>query len=120
MSEIIIDPQAIENLRSLAEEGDDSFLREIIDIYFQDTPARLAELRALLGGGDTTAFVRAAHTIKGSSSNVGAEQVRAIAESLEHQARQTPTPPLDSMAPLVDSLDKAYATARTELEKLLG
>jgi len=116
MSDTIIDPAAIETLRSLGE-GDDEFLREIIGIYLQDTPQRLAELRTRSGEDDRSAFVRAAHTIKGSSANVGASLVRSLAETLEQHAAQTP---LAELAPRVAELEAAYAQTRAELEKLIA
>ncbi len=117
MSSIIIDPKAIETLRSLSENGDDSFLREIIDIYLQDTPERLADLKRLLNGEDPAAFVRAAHTIKGSSSNIGAEEVRSLSEVIEAQAKNT-TPA--SLSDKVTELETAFSRAKIELKKLLG
>lgn len=112
----IIDQQAIANLRELG--GGDDFLHEILGIYLQDTPQRLAELRLHLANGDQQGFVRAAHTIKGSSSNVGAEEVRALAETLEHSAKQSAPGP--DAAARVAELQAAFARAKAELDKLLG
>ncbi len=112
----VIDQQAIENLRELG--GGDEFLHEILGIYLQDTPQRLAELRLHHANGDQAGFVRAAHTIKGSSSNVGAEEVRALAEILEHDAKQTAPGP--AAAAQVAELEAAFARAKAELDKLMG
>src|SRR6185369_3037291 len=83
----VIDPEAIENLRALNPGDNDEFLREIIGIFLEDTPQRLTELDEGLGAGDASKFVRAAHSIKGSSANVGAAALRAAAEKLEHESR---------------------------------
>src|ERR1041384_7576819 len=83
----VIDPQAIENLRALNPGDNDEFLREIAGIFLEDTPARLTELDESLVAGDVAKFTRAAHSIKGSSSNLGAMALRAAAEKLEHQVR---------------------------------
>ena len=83
-----IDPDAIANLRELNPGDNGEFLREIIGIYLEDTPKRLAELRTFLKSGDVAAFTRAAHTIKGSSANVGAQVLKGIAERLEGQSRR--------------------------------
>lgn len=88
MAEIlVIDPQSIENLRALNPGDNDEFLREIAGIFLEDTPQRIAELDQSLAVGDLTKFARAAHSIKGSSSNLGAMALRAAAEKLEHHAR---------------------------------
>lgn len=83
----VIDPQSIESLRALNPGDNDEFLREIAGIFFEDTPLRIAELEQSLTAGDVVKFTRAAHSIKGSSSNVGAMALRAAAEKLEHEAR---------------------------------
>jgi HPt (histidine-containing phosphotransfer) domain-containing protein len=83
-----IDPDAISNLRELNPGDGGEFLREIIAIYLEDTPKRLADLRTHLKSGDVGGFTRAAHTIKGSSANVGAQVLKGIAERLEGQSRR--------------------------------
>jgi histidine phosphotransfer protein HptB len=84
---LVIDPQSIENLRALNPGDNDEFLREITGIFLEDTPQRIAELDDSLAASDLTKFARAAHSIKGSSSNLGAMALRAAAEKLEHHAR---------------------------------
>ena len=113
----IIDPQAIENLRALNPEDGDAFLKEIAGIYLEDTPTRLRELDEGLATGDAGKFTRAAHSIKGSSSNVGANAVRAVAEKLEHQSRDYG---LDNLSSLVAELKTEYTRASAELNKLIG
>jgi hypothetical protein len=80
MAEItVIDPQSIENLRALNPDDNDEFLREIAGIFFEDTPLRIAELEESLQAADVAKFTRAAHSIKGSSSNLGAMALREAA-----------------------------------------
>ena len=113
----IIDPQAIENLRALNPEDGDAFLREIAGIYLEDTPRRLTELDESLVAGDNGKFTRAAHSIKGSSSNVGANGVRAVAEKLENRSREQG---LGNVATLVAELKAEYTRASAELTKLIA
>lgn len=112
-----LDPEAIANLRALGEEGDDTFLREIIGIYLADTPLRLAEIRNAAATGDSGLYTRSAHTIKGSSSNVGALAVRAIAEHLEKRSKVEPHAALE---PLVAELEAAFRRAATALRGVIG
>lgn len=112
-----LDPEAIANLRALGDEDDDTFLREIIGIYLEDTPLRLADLRTAALTGDAALYTRAAHTIKGSSSNVGALAVRALAEKLEARSK---TESHAALAPLQKELDAAFERASCELRKLIG
>ncbi len=78
----VIDPQAIENLRSLNPGDNDEFLKELTVIFLEDTPQRINDLDQGLAAGDTARFTRGAHSIKGSSANMGAMLLRAAAEKL--------------------------------------
>ena len=110
-----IDPEAIANLRELNPGDGGEFLREIIAIYLEDTPKRIEDLKATLKAGDTPAFTRAAHTIKGSSANVGAQVLKGIAERLEVMSRSDG---LGKAAPVVAEVEAEYARASAELSKL--
>ena len=112
-----LDPEAIANLRALGDEGDDTFLKEIIGIYLQDTPLRLAELRNAAASGDNALYTRSAHTIKGSSSNVGATNVRAIAERLEQRSKTEAHAVLE---PLLTELEAAFARVAADLQKIIA
>ena len=112
----VIDPQAIENLRALNPGDNDEFLREIVGIFLEDTPQRITELDHSLKTGDVPKFTRAAHSIKGSSANLGAMALRFVAEKLEHESR---TNGLGEAAPLVESVKLEFARAQAELGKLV-
>ena len=53
------------------------FLREIITIFLEDTPQRMDEMQAALAASDAPAYSRAAHSIKGSAANLGADMIVA-------------------------------------------
>ena len=112
---LLIDPQTIENLRQLNPGDNDEFLREIVGIYFEDTPRRIVELEQSLTTGDQAKFTRAAHSVKGSSANVGAMAVRAVAEQLEHKSRHG----LVEVTGLIAALKAELARAQAEFDRLL-
>jgi histidine phosphotransfer protein HptB len=113
----VIDLQAIENLRALNPGDNDEFLREIAAIFIEDTPVRIAELDQGLLQGDIPKFTRAAHSIKGSSANLGAMALRAVAEKIEHESR---TKGLGEMAALLTQLKSEFERAKTELTALVA
>ncbi len=113
----VIDPQAIENLRALNPGDNDEFLREIAGIFLEDTPQRIAELRQSLTAGDVAKFTRAAHSIKGSSANLGAMTLRSAAEKLEHHSRKDG---LTGVSDLVTEVTSEFTRAETELRKLIA
>jgi HPt (histidine-containing phosphotransfer) domain-containing protein len=112
---VLIDPEAIENLRALNPEDGDVFVRELIGIFLEDTPQRLLELEQGITAGDVAKFSRAAHSIKGSSSNLGAEVLRREAEQLEYRVK---TGGIADLADDVAGLKAVYQKTKAELERL--
>lgn len=113
----VLDQQAIESLRALNPGDNDAFLREIAGIFLEDTPQRIAELDESLKASDVARFTRAAHSIKGSSANLGAMALRAAAEKLEQHARRDG---LGGTAPLVSSVKSEFSRAQGALQHLLA
>lgn len=113
----VLDPQSIENLRALNPGDNDEFLREIAGIFLEDTPQRISDLDQSALAADVPKFTRAAHSIKGSSANLGATALRAAAEKLEHMAR---TQGLAGVAPLVEQVKAEFARTRDALNALIG
>ena len=93
----VIDDEAINNLRALGSEDDDAFHKEIVALFLEDTPKRFDELRTSHAAADVVKFARAAHSVKGSASNLGAMRVRAVAEKLEYAAKQNGLAGLEAM-----------------------
>ncbi len=116
-NDILIDPEAIENLRALSPDDGEAFLRDIVGIFLEDTPQRIDELHTALASGDQVRFTRAAHSIKGSSSNLGAAPLRAVAEKLEHESR---TNGLGNVQATVGQLSETFAATKVELERILA
>ena len=88
-------------------------VRDIIDAYLRDSPERIAALQAALAAGDAERVTREAHSLKSSSATVGATELAAIAEQLEHAA----TPGLaDGMVQQVAEIARLHAQAAPELE----
>lgn len=79
----ILNPAAIQALRDLSPDGNMDFLRELVAIYLTDTPKQLAQLEDALSRQDAVVATRAAHSIKGSSGNFGAEYFSHLAQDIE-------------------------------------
>jgi len=82
-----LNPEAIQALRDLSPEGDSEFLRELIAIYLADTPKHLAQLQEALARQDAALVLHAAHSIKGSSGNFGAQELARLAQEMENHAK---------------------------------
>ncbi len=68
-------------------EGDRELLQEIIALFFEGTPAQLADIRGALERRDAVALARAAHTLKGTVGTVGGQKAFARALQLETLGR---------------------------------
>jgi histidine phosphotransfer protein HptB len=113
--EPILDSQAIEGLRALSPDDGPEFLRELIEIFLKDTPERVTELTHALAQNDAVTFTRAAHTIKGSSSNFGAARLAKAAHDLEMQGK---TGDLTSTGAACEKLKNEYALVAQALTEV--
>ncbi len=112
---LVIDPAAIDSLKAINPDDGGEFVREIIQIFLEDTPARINELDEALASHDVAKFVRAAHSVKGSASNMGAMLVKETAEELEKRSRDEG---LDGIESLLAKLKQDYAVTEKELQAL--
>ncbi len=78
-----INPRALDAIRHLPGSNGVLLVRKVIGAYLADTPTRLAQLHAAETAGDAEALHEAAHALKSSSANVGAEQLAALCKELE-------------------------------------
>ena len=116
MSAAPLDPETIASIRALSGDEGDDFLREIIGIFLEDTPLRFAEMDEALRSGDAAKLARAAHSIKGSSSNVGALNLRTEAEALEQKSHHG----LEGAAEGVARLRQEFERTKLALNALLA
>lgn len=74
-----------ETLNTLREVMEDDF-GLLIDTFIQDSNDRILILREVVSGTEADPIRRAAHSFKGSSSNVGALRLMTLCLSLEKKA----------------------------------
>jgi HPt (histidine-containing phosphotransfer) domain-containing protein len=113
----LIDPAALDNIRSLEEEGDTSVLDEVITIYLNEAPHHLDGLRAALAGGRAGDLKRIAHAFKSASCNVGAMQLGELCRQLERLAAVGET---GGCVDTVASIESMSARVMPLLRDLMG
>lgn len=114
----LIDTQQFESLCQLAA-GDNDFIASVIDAFLPQLERIPGEVREALAGGDEEDVARLAHSLKGSSANVGAQDVSEICRNLEKAARGGD---LSAAGALADQLEevaretwKAYEAEKARL-----
>ena len=93
--------------------GDRSFLAELIDSYFDDTPRQLASMRRALEAGNAEELRRAAHTLKSNSSNFGAMTLSSMCKELEALGK---CGELAGAAGQIEQIETEYARVRYALQ----
>ena len=77
-------PAAIDAAGLLARVGGDhDLMREVVHLFLEDCPARLAAIRAAITDGDMDALRSAAHALKGAAGTLSAAGVVEAASVLE-------------------------------------
>lgn len=90
--------------------GELDFVDELVDTYIEDGRSQVDGLRAALDRGDTEALVRAAHSLKSSSVNVGALALGDRCRALEEAARGGPVSDAgEQVASIAADFDEAVA-----------
>lgn len=97
--------------------GDADLLTEIARVFIDDCPRAMQEIREAAERGDSPVVERAAHGLKGASSNFGASSVVAAALHLEIMGRSGK---LEGFTPAFEELETVLAALRDELESLIA
>jgi HPt (histidine-containing phosphotransfer) domain-containing protein len=82
-----VTPDRIESLRMLETDDSGSVLTELIDTFLDSAPQIIAQAKEALWNGSGVLVARSAHTLMGSCSNFGANQLQELARQLETLAR---------------------------------
>jgi HPt (histidine-containing phosphotransfer) domain-containing protein len=81
------DNPLLTRLQELVQETDFEFVIELVDIYLNETPTQMQTIVKALDTQDHHMLTIAAHTLKGSSLNLGAKQLGAACFKLEELGR---------------------------------
>lgn len=74
-------------LNELVQETDYEFVVELIDMFLSETPEQIRTITKALNSQDHHILTIAAHTLKGSSLNLGAKKLGAACLVLEELGR---------------------------------
>ena len=106
----VLDESALDRLR---EWGGDRLLGQMIKLFLENAPTRMAQIRVGASGTDLQEAEKGAHSLKSSAANVGALTLRGIAADIERAAGGGDTEQVNELLP---SIEAAFAEAITALE----
>ena len=113
----VLDQEVLDELLSFADDGDPELLLDRIQMFLDDSPSKVAAVQQGLQTGDFDKAERAAHSLKGSSGNLGARLVQDVCEQLQLSTRSHQLAESMSLAP---KLAKHYADAEVALRRVLA
>jgi HPt (histidine-containing phosphotransfer) domain-containing protein len=96
-----LDPDVLSALREVMEDG----FSTLIDTFLTDSKERLQRIKA----GDAAQIFEAAHSFKGSSSNMGALVLASLCHELEQLAKDND---LQGAGILVDKIEQEFDLIR--------
>jgi HPt (histidine-containing phosphotransfer) domain-containing protein len=112
-----INPKVISDLRALQSPSSPGFLAELIDLFLKEAAVLVSKLRDALGRKDAKQFEHAAHTLKGSCGNLGAQAMSRLAADLQAAGHAADW---GRAAALLPGLEEEFRTVRIELESEKG
>jgi len=78
-----INTAALDKIRAMQKKGSPDLLSKLIDVYKNDSRRLIQSLNDAVAAGDVNAARDAAHTLKSSSANLGADKLAALCRSFE-------------------------------------
>jgi HPt (histidine-containing phosphotransfer) domain-containing protein len=114
----VLDPAVVESLRQLTPPGEPDVLSEILTVFLTEVPRRIDRLKAAWRLGDAAEVQRSAHSLKGSSGNIGAEALFDVCRQIDERAKARDVR-LDQLDTLIAALDREYVRVEAEIRRLL-
>ena len=111
----VIDTDTLAALRSLQEEGDDDLLGELIDLFLEDAPERLASIKEAVETADLGGLAERAHSLKGSCASLGAVHMASLCSKLEAMGRNLAD--RSDVATIYAEVEQQYELVQVALER---
>jgi CheY-like chemotaxis protein/HPt (histidine-containing phosphotransfer) domain-containing protein len=111
-----INRATLEALREIDPSGSTDLMKEVLGMFLGTTAKTVAQLRDAVAAGHSPAIGRAAHSLKSSAANVGAESLAIGYRELEKCGREER---VDDARALIDSVMAEHGRAAAALREIL-
>ncbi len=108
--------EIVSMLQAMGDELEPTFFRDVIEAFFTDTTVLIATLQQALTSEEINIIECTAHTLKGSSTNVGAFGMAAICDELEAAGHAADS---SGIAACLTRLESEFARVRRQLTDLI-
>jgi two-component system sensor histidine kinase/response regulator len=112
----VLDPRVVARLGRLGAATGEDLLAQLAALFLADAINRVGALRLALADGDAAALVRSAHSLTGSSANLGATELSRLCGIL---AANGPAAELVGRSALVDGIEAELDRVRAALGALV-
>lgn len=101
----------IQELKEVMEEGFD----DLVMTYLQDSDAKMKTLKKAIQVQDSVQVAEVAHSLKGSSANICAEELSAMFKKIEDSARAEE---LDQVPYVFEQTVEEFSLIKTQLQQV--
>ncbi len=106
-----VTPEVLESFLTIESRGETNFISEIYKTYLGFTAGEISSIQSAADRGDLSDVKRRAHSLKGSSANVGVGSMRDLCAELEIAAASG-----GSVSDMVSRLDGHFRQLKRELD----
>ncbi|MUI11908.1 response regulator [Massilia dura] len=112
-----INRRALEAIRALNADKGEILLQRVLHAFIDDTPRRLASLHDAIAAGNAGSIRKAAHSLKSSSANVGADTLAQLSKDMEQLGRTDTT---GGAAVLLAAMEQEFSAVRDTLSSMFA
>jgi two-component system sensor histidine kinase BarA len=109
----LLDQTLIEELRGMPPAGGATMLKELIALFLEHAPERIAQINHFVNDPQKMAFH--AHALKSMSLNLGANRIAQLCQKIEEMAHSGNE---DSITKLAQELERTFRQTQEELVSL--
>lgn len=113
--QIHVDTATLEMLQQMLEDG----FAGLLDTYIDDSNLKIESLKVGLAQANSDLVRRSAHSLKGSSSNLGAKPLAELCLSVEQRARDQQLEGLDEIIAQVEAEHQTVVGIMEEIKRSL-
>ena len=112
-----LDPAAFDKIRALSPVGADDLVRQVVEAYLKAAQREWARFEQGLADGDAALLANAAHALKSSSFNVGANVFASLCKEVEQLGREGR---MRRLVARVDALRAEWQRVEAALQEVLA